>query len=98
MIGQIDDAILKAQFTDAIGGNVPQYVFQRIAPKNRLREIADDPMVRVRIVWQVQLVLVGIKLAKLYPIVVEIVLLSKHSTGHLFHTLDLAHGVEVQGR
>ena len=36
MIGQIDDAILKAQFTDAVGGNIPKYVFQRIAPKNRL--------------------------------------------------------------
>jgi len=55
-------------------------------------------MVRVRMVWQVQSVLVGLKVAKLYPIVVGIVLLSKYSTGHLFHTLGLAHGVEVQGR
>ena len=55
-------------------------------------------MVSVRIVWQEQSFLVGFKIAKLYAFVVGIVLLSKHSTGHLFHTLGLAHGVEVQGR
>ena len=55
-------------------------------------------MVCVRMVWQEPSFLVGFKVAKLYAFVVGILLISKYSTGHLFHTLGLAHGVEVQGR